>query len=529
MRSDVIRIYKIVHSWTGIVAGLALFIAFYAGAITMYEEPLARWISPPSVTAPTALDQADELIALTLAVRPQVRKEFTLNLGEAEDIPARLTWQKDRDDEAPWSSALDPEGGVLFTRLHPSGLAQFVDVLHRTAGIPGELDIGTSVMGVVSALYVLALVSGVIVLLPSLIKDFFALRLGKNLKRMWLDAHNLVGIVSLPFHLAIGLTAVVFGLHDQLYDSLNHMVYQGRLQPIMAASNPFNAIKRDRQPATMLPPVELLARVKAIAPEFQPISLQYRDAGTRGAMVRVWGYDHRHLMRGRGFAVLSPVTGEITNTEYLPGHQGTWSATVAAFFALHFGSYGGGPVRLGYFVLGLAGAFLFYSGNLLWIETRRKKERQNDGPVTQARSTRLMAAGTVGVCLGCVSGISLSIVAGKWLHGLVTDLNAWHQGIYYAVFLGSIAWAFGRGAARAGSDLLWLAAGTTAAIPATSVLAWAVPALGVWTTASPGVDLVALGGALSFVWMARITGRRIKTGPEDSVWSGRQPRLASVS
>lgn len=54
-------------------------------------------------------------------------------------------------------------------------------------------------MGIVSILYAVALVSGVIVLLPSLIKDLFALRLGANLKRMWLDAHNVVGIVSLPF------------------------------------------------------------------------------------------------------------------------------------------------------------------------------------------------------------------------------------------------------------------------------------------------------------------------------------------
>ncbi len=47
IRTDIVRMYKEIHGWVGIVSGLALFIAFYAGAITMFEEPLQRWASPP--------------------------------------------------------------------------------------------------------------------------------------------------------------------------------------------------------------------------------------------------------------------------------------------------------------------------------------------------------------------------------------------------------------------------------------------------------------------------------------------------
>src|SRR3546814_19255437 len=67
-------------------------------------------------------------------------------------------------------------------------------------------------------------------------------------------------------------------------------------------------------------------------------------------------------------------TGAITEADYLPGGQGGWFATISSFFALHFGNYGSAPVRWSYFFLGLAGAFLFYSGNLLWIE--RSEERR---------------------------------------------------------------------------------------------------------------------------------------------------------
>ena len=49
--SDIIKVYKDVHTWAGIVCGLMLFIAFYAGAITMFEKPPVRWATPPSQPA----------------------------------------------------------------------------------------------------------------------------------------------------------------------------------------------------------------------------------------------------------------------------------------------------------------------------------------------------------------------------------------------------------------------------------------------------------------------------------------------
>lgn len=46
----------------------------------------------------------------------------------------------------------------------------------------------------------------------------------KGTNRFWLDSHNVVGIISLPFHLIIALTVVVFAFHDVFYDGLS-LVY----------------------------------------------------------------------------------------------------------------------------------------------------------------------------------------------------------------------------------------------------------------------------------------------------------------
>jgi uncharacterized iron-regulated membrane protein len=528
MRSDILRVYKTVHTWTGIVAGLLLFIAFYAGAITMFKDSLTDWTTPPAVRAAPSvpIEQADVLIDRTLSAYPAASKLFTLALVDGDRV--RLSWQSARGQRS--DSWLDDQGRLHTTQSRPSDAASFIDLLHMTGGVPGGYDVGVTVMGVVSLLYGLALVSGVIVLLPTLVKDLFALRIGKNLKRMWLDAHNAVGILSLPFHLVMALSVVAFGLSDTIFDVQDKLIYAGTLKPMMVAQNPYfakapAAPHTASEPApTMLPPAQLLARVRERAPQFEPTALRYRRAGQAGATVFVAGDDTRFLARDGGFALMDPFSGKFLNAQFLPGGGGgtNWSSSTSAFYALHFGTYGGAPVQWAYFALGLAGAFLFYSGNLLWIESRRKAMRRDGVTVTQKRSTFVMASLTVGVTLGCICGISLTLAAAKLLAGRVGDLHAWHVGIYYSVFVAALGWAMLRGAARGSVELLALATLSTAAIPVLSLIGALLPSSGLWFSADAGplgVDIGAALGALCFAWMWRKTRQRIGSDRVDSVWS----------
>ena len=526
MRSELIRDYKTIHTWAGIVTGLALFIAFYAGALTMFEETLEAWIAPPRIQHAVPLGEAETLIASTLASRPDAAREFTLHLTADGAAVRHLSWQTDRRDRRPWTAERLADGSLDIARRQPSGLPQFIDVIHRTAGIPGDDEIGETVMGVVSVVYAVALISGLIVLLPSLIKDFFALRVGRNLKRMWLDAHNVVGTTGLPFHLIIAMTSVILCLHEPIYALQDKLIYDGKFRTVAAASNPLAEAGKDKSPQPMLTAPALLDEVRQLAPDFQPTAIQYRAANTAGATARISGNDPRYLVRNHGFVILAAPTGTVLGTEYLPGHQGNWSAVVSAFFALHFGSYGGNTVLWVYFCLGLAGAFLFYSGNLLWLETRRTKAGKANpasGP-EPSRAIRYMAAGTVGVSFGCIAGISFAVAAAKYLPAVVEDTDTWHQGIYYTVFVASITWAFAVGPARAAVHLLRLAGLATLAIPLLSLVAFAFPAAGVRAhPAASGVDLVATAGAIAFFLMARMTARRVRQGARGSLWSSASP------
>ncbi|BFO55177.1 PepSY-associated TM helix domain-containing protein [Acidovorax sacchari] len=536
IRADIVKLYKTVHTWIGIICGFALFIAFYAGALTMFQEPIARWASPPAAgVAAVSLDDAPRLLELVAAAHPEVREEgMTLHLRGHENEPARVTWKEDAPHEegqphghVHWWATLEPDGTLLAKPEEPSELAEFINNIHMRVGIPEPW--GSHLMGMISLLYGVALIAGVIVLMPSLAKDFLALRVGRNLKRMWLDAHNIVGITALPFHLVIAVTATAWGFGGPLWSAQESVIFGGKQQILM---------KRDFQrwltpePAgeagVMMPPAQLLQHLNALAPGFEPKLMTFTNFGDKAAAVKFAGADRGYVGDTIfGGVILSAVTGALirdnrASVQDLDRRVGT------TILALHTGEYGGTTIKWTYFLLGLSGAWLFYSGNLLWIESRRKRAREI-GEVEQPLASRLLGSATVGACLGCVAGISATVVAAKWLYGHVADLGHWHALIYYAVFFGAVAWAFASGAARSAVHLLWLCAVATLAIPLTTLAALLLPSPGLWahgSAATIGVDVTALAGAMCFASMAIVTRYRLTNGPADTIWSIRKQSTA---
>lgn len=521
--TDVVKMYKEVHGWVGIISGLCLFIAFYAGALTMFELPLQRWASPPPTLAPPpSLERTPELVAKVLATHPQAAKGYDINLVIDAAHPARMTWMvRGEADEhgggQRYYASLAPDGALQVESQGPSEVAQLIDVLHQQVGLPFDHEISMPIMGAIALLYTIALVSGLVVLLPSLVSDLFALRIGRNVKRMWLDVHNVLGLFSLPFHIIMALTAVVFAFHDQFYGAQGLAFGGGaeRARPSLSAP-------AEGPPPATLTPAQIVARVREQAPGFTPETLVYGQGRGGLPALRVQGSDARYGLRAPtyGMAGIDPQTGAITGTDYMPGMQDGWSATITSFFALHFGNFGGNTIRWAYFLLGLAGAFLFYTGNLLWVESRRKKERKA-GAVKQTRATRILGALTVGVPLGSIAGISVTLAAAKLLGSHAS--YAMHSVIYYTLFLIATGWALARGAARSGVELAILGAVAMLCIPAASLIAgtswYDAPALML-------VDLTAVLLAVLLFLSARAAARRAAAGQRDSIWSTIRPVAA---
>jgi uncharacterized iron-regulated membrane protein len=537
IRSDIIRIYQSLHVWTGIITGLVLFIGFYAGSLTMFKPQIDNWLTPPSQTlAYVPTPQLDSLVSQVLHQDSSAQKGFTLYLQNSAGSHSAIQWFKQdvgRElhlDAQQWHGSLDENGQLISHEVLPSVLAELIDYLHRTAGIPGETGhehLGVYILGVAAVLYFLAIVSGLILLLPSLVKSFFALRRNKGQSRFWLDAHNVIGITSLPFHLVISLTVVVFAFHDQIYDSLGAILDDGPQLSRPAQVNQY--------PLSQLLPVNtLIEQAQAITPDVKATQLTYMNLDGQRPMVRVSLFNETHLMRGpiTDYAFIHPFSGQVINSTLTPGEEGLWARLVSSFFALHFGSFGGDFVRWSYFLLGLGGAFLFYSGNLLWLESRRKKFSQKAPGVlpSQRKDCIAIANATVGICLGSIAGVAITMTAAKLFYGRVDNINHVSVFVYYLVFLSCIAWAFICGPAKAAVNLQYFCAISTATIPLLSLIALLAPASGLWTSTTSGaigVDIVALITAIIFGYFARLTRQRGLEGPRDSVWS-LQPETKSI-
>jgi uncharacterized iron-regulated membrane protein len=514
MKAATLRTFQTVHTWTGLLAGFALFVAFYAGALTVFHDDIAAWQNPPWRSAQDANVPINTLIERLLAEHPTARDDFGIMLPSDDAHAAYAYWQdKDGARFASASQMTRPRADA-----GRGNLADFVYALHDSLGLP---VVGLYLMGIVSVLYGLALVSGLLIHLPQLLGDLFAMRVGRNLKRLWQDAHNAIGVLSLPFHIIFAVTGSLLCLFTLTLAALNAIAFDGKLYGAFAqavATAP--TVAASGSPAAMLAPQQLIEHARAAAlatgvSSFEPDYMHYTHYGDQHAVVEVRGVS-QHTLGTYGTVALNGTDGSVLATHVGPRHSIN-GISDSALYALHFGNYGGRTVRWMYFALGLAGAFLFSSGNLLWVESRRKRRHAD-----QPRRTRIMARATIGVCVGACLGISAAFAATLISACLGIDASVPQQVACYGLFLAACIHAFLRPIPRAVVELLGATAALTIAVAVADLIgnatAWTAP----WapgTASVLGVDLTGIALGIAFACLARAAARRARHGDPHSVWA----------
>ncbi|HEX7338373.1 MAG TPA: PepSY-associated TM helix domain-containing protein [Rhodanobacteraceae bacterium] len=523
MKSSTVRTFRSVHTWTGIMAGFFLFIAFYTGALMVFHGALDTWQNPPWRAEAAATVSAQQLAARFAAAHPDQRKLFGVVMPYPGAAQAPYVYWPSADG-ARFATADD----LAATRTDiPTGrFTDYLLSLHESLGIPVA---GLYILGIVSVLYGLALVSGFIIRLPGMTRDLFALRHGRNLKKLWQDAHNVIGLLSLPFHVMFALTGALLCLFTAMLLALNTLAFNGQLTAAVGqALNDVPTATASGKAAPMQPLPKLIARTRQTilahgATTFRPDYIEFHNYGDANAIVVVRGLSEGTLGTF-GSVTLNGVTGKVLGVHAADSYDGNGIA-YAAVFGLHFGFFGGAVVKWMYFVLGLAGAFLFYSGNLLWIESRRKR-RQADQPAR----TCWMARATVGVCIGACLGLSAAFLALAVANGR-GDADTIQKSVGYGTFALACAWGCLRPVPHAARDLLWATAGTTALAAIVDLARNAPVWLEPWTplkTTVLMVDLTALAMAVAFALLARASWRRARHSDANSVWALSMPASSSM-
>jgi uncharacterized iron-regulated membrane protein len=503
--------YLDLHTWTGVIAGMALFIAFYAGSITVFHDELHSWQAPADAGEYTA-DDAPAFMDKLLREFPNAGENLFMMLPGAGHGLTAFWYDKDHNGGEWRHATADDFRGGSFEESRHSELADLVNSAHYSLTIP---EIGINIMGFIALLFAVAMLSGLVIHWRKLVREVFTIRHQGNRKRYWKNLHNVVGVLSFPFHMIFAITGAAMGLFTVIGLLMGTLAFdpQEFEQAVHDAREFGPTVTASGEPGPILPMNALMDRAREVTPEgFTPTYLRYHHMGDANGQAIVYGNGEKSVAPWGGVA-MKLTNGEVQSIQ-VPGARDANHAALSGMYSLHFGNFDGLVVKGLWFLLGITGAFLFYSGNILWVTSREKQTGR--APVTLLRLT-------IGICLGVCLAISATFVAtpilinGSW----PADVGLAEKIVFYIVWAASLAAAFLVNPARVSVGLLRATAIITALIPVSHGLAggdfiWDKLAQGHWDAAV--IDLGALGVAIGFALLACMTRRRFEGKSVNSVW-----------
>lgn len=362
LSSRAIRVWSWLHKWTSLVCTLFMLLLCLTGLPLIFHHEIGHLLGDEieAPELPAAMDKQrvplDTMAKAANAVHPNLVIQYA---GENEDDP-RLWWFTLAATTAPTdqfkSVAVDARTG-LAVREYRVGEG-FMDLMLRLhvdmfAGLPGKLFLGF--MGL---LLLVALVSGVVLYAPFMRKlDFGAVRKDRSTRVKWLDLHNLVGIVTLVWCFVVGATGMINTWAELLvqywqYDKVTTLLAPYKDQPLLTAA------ERAPLQASMDTAMQAGNRRKVSFIAFPGTSFSSPHHNTfflKGTTPLTSKLLQPLLIDAR--------TAQLTAAPELP-----WYLTgLLISQPLHFGDYGGMPMKILWALLDVATIVVLGSGLYLWL------------------------------------------------------------------------------------------------------------------------------------------------------------------
>lgn len=364
-----VKAWFLVHKWTSLVCTLFLLMLCITGLPLIFHEEIDHFFEEetqaPPMPAGTPQASLDRIVDAALSERPDAVIRFMFWDNEEHPNMSFVSMAKSMDappDEF-ISLVIDSRTAALLDAPEPDrGFMYIMFKLHVDlfAGLPGMLFLGF--MGL---LFVVAIISGLVLYAPFMRKlDFGTVRRQRSSRLKWLDLHNLLGAVTLVWALVVGLTGsintlsqIVVGYWQQ--DQLAAMAadYQDRPAPqqlgsLQAAVNTANAAVQDMH-------------LSFIAWPGSQFSSKHHYAIF---------YKGDTPLTSR---LLQPVLVDAQDGELLPPQPTPWYVTTLLLSQpLHFGDYGGMPLKIIWALLDLATIVVLGSGLYLWLGRRSSTARR---------------------------------------------------------------------------------------------------------------------------------------------------------
>lgn len=351
------------HSWLGLVAGLGLLVIGATGSLLVFHDELEAAINPGLMQvapAPGGRLAPDVLLAAVNRALPNYEVTgWTIRDATEKNYADVLYVIRHGSNE--WLVAtLDPYTGELLAspRRGTQTFTGWLLELHYTFFADTA---GVAFAGVLAAALCLLGVTGVWIY-RELWKHLFLLRWRRGARLLFSDLHKFVGLTSAVFNLLLGFTGAYWNLTQAIGEWRNGEARQ----PVIARRLYSTALSLDR----------LIADAHRRIADFQTnfISLPSRPGGG----VTLYGaVPTRHSLRSPYGSTVSYDAGTgAWQSSYDLRTAGAWAQVVDAFRPLHYGTFGGLPIKILWSLGGLAPGLLAVSGFAIWRLRRRRDIRE---------------------------------------------------------------------------------------------------------------------------------------------------------
>ena len=482
------------HTWTGLIFGWLLFAIFLTGTMSYFKDEISHWSQPEVRSYPldpaASLGLAQQYLhdnagkASGWFIRLPSEREPALNVGWSEGGGGRRGFtNKELDAQSGQVvEARDSRGGDFFYRFHFQ-----LEMPHPW---------GRWLSSFCAFIMLLGLVTGIITH-KKIFKEFFTFRPGKG-QRSWLDGHNAIGVLVLPFHLMISYSSLVLFMYMVMpagimasYD--NPRSYFSELFGQSEAPRPAGIVA----PMASLP--ALYAKVQEQAPGARLGWIEVQNPGDQNARINFTRGASDGIASRGGSWNFDGVTGELLKSSAGQSAAMTTSFTIGG---LHMGHFAGPWLRWLYFLFGVAGTAVIGTGLVMWLGKRQLKHAKSASLPTELRLVEVLN-------IASMSGLLLGVAAFFWTNRLLPVAMEgradWEVNSFLLVWALSLPHAMLRPGRRAWAEQLGLGALAFALLPLLNALTTGQGlnhsiAVGDWAMA--GFDLTALAVGLFLAWAA---------------------------
>lgn len=498
------------HTWLGLSVGWVLYFIFVTGTLGYFYIEVDRWMRPelPLQGAQPAALEATRLADAYLRANAQGAGHWSVELpvGRQHNV-LEVTWGEGSSlfGRASAHKVYSPEDAAFADPIMPretQGLYGLYRMHWKLHYVPQQL--GVLIVGVCTMIMLVGLVTGVVAH-KKIFADFFTFRPSKG-QRSWLDFHNLVSVLALPFFVMITYSGLIFYMETYVPAGID-TVYRGDTR---AYYGDIEAVDMDVKAAGYAAPLLPLETFVKAAPEHwggghaDHLIVQHPgDANAR--VVLLHAGDETVLRDVTEFLVFNAATGALI--EKISAAETGPRGARSVLFGLHEGIFADTVLRWLYFASGLMGCAMIATGLVLWTTKRRVRQGHNPSHF----GFRLVECLNIGTIAGLPAAIAVFLLANRLIPADVAVRQAWE---FHALFIAwgvALAYAALQPVARAWTHELYAATGLCALVPLVNIftterhLGVTIPA-GDWALA--GVDLTLIGFTLFFAACAVVQKRQ---------------------